>query len=85
MYDKIIFNLHNSNSLSILKRLEAIKDKLVVFSVLTPVYLAEVPWVETAIAVYGTGDDSFKAGYSVLAGDYKPESIIPVHIEGFSN
>lgn len=84
-YDKIIFNLHNSNSLSILKRLESIKDKLIVFSVLTPVYLAEIPWVETAIAVYGTGDDSFKAGYSVLAGDYTPDSIIPVHIEGFSN
>lgn len=85
MYDKIIFNLHNSQSLSILKRLESIKEKLVVLSVLTPVYLAETPWVETAIAVYGTGDDSFQAGYSVLVGDYTPDSIIPVNIEGFGN
>lgn len=85
LYDKIIFNLHNKDSLEILKRLESIKEKLIIFSVLTPVYLAEVPWVNTAIAVYGTGDASFKAGYSVLSGDYEPESIIPVFIEGFSN
>ncbi|MBI9099282.1 MAG: glycoside hydrolase family 3 protein [Spirochaetaceae bacterium] len=83
-YDYIIFNLHNVKSLYILKKLESIKDKLIVFSVLTPVYMAEVPWVQTAIAVYGTGEDSFKAGFSVLSGDYSPDSIVPVYIEGFS-
>ncbi len=84
-YDKIIFNLHNEQSLQILKKLEPLKEKLIVFSVLTPVYLSEVPWVETAIAVYGTGDESFKAGFSVLKGDYIPDSIIPVKIKGIND
>lgn len=81
-YDKIIFNLHNEKSLQILKKLEPVKNKLIVFSVLTPVYLAEVPWVETSIAVYGTGNDSFQAGFSVLIGDYHAEAIVPVQLEG---
>jgi len=84
-YDKIIFNLHNERSLSILRQLKSIQDQLIVFSVLTPVYLSEVPWVKTSIAVYGTGSDSFRAGYSVLMGDYEPDSILPVYIEGISN
>jgi len=84
-YDKIIFNLHNEKSLRILKKLEVLKEKLIIFSVLTPVYLAEVPWVDTAIAVYGTGTESFQAGFSVLCGDYTPDSIIPVTIEGINN
>ena len=84
-YDKIIFNLHNEKSLKILKKLEPLKDKLIIFSVLTPVYLSEVPWVKTAIAVYGTGNDSFIAGFSVLKGDFEPDSIIPVNIKGIND
>jgi beta-N-acetylhexosaminidase len=85
VYDKIIFNLHNEKSLKILEKLEPIREKLIVFSVLTPVYLAEVPWVETSIAVYGTGEASFQAGFSVLSGDYFPDSIVPVILEGLNN
>ena len=85
IYDKIIFNLHNEKSLQILKKLKKIKEKLIVFSVLTPVYLAEVPWVITSLAVYGTGTESFTAGYSVLKGDYEPDSILPVFIEGIND
>lgn len=81
-YDKIIFNLHNDDSLEILKRLKPIEDRIVVLSVLTPVYLSEVQWVKSSIAVYGTGDESFKAGFSVLAGDYVPDGTIPVLMEG---
>ncbi|MBB6478682.1 glycoside hydrolase family 3 protein [Spirochaeta isovalerica] len=83
-YDYIIFNLHNQDSLQILKRLEHLKEKIIVFSVLTPVYLAEVPWVQNSIAVYGTGDESFRAGYAVLSGDYNPDSIVPVSMEGLT-
>jgi len=83
-YDNIVFNLHNEQSLMILKRLEHLKEKLIVFSVLTPVYLAEVPWVENSIAVYGTGDESFRAGFSLLAGDYNPDSIVPIFMEGLT-
>lgn len=84
-YDYVIFNLHNESSLEILKELESLEDKLIVFSVLTPVYLGETPWVKTSLAVYGTGDESFRAGFSALAGEFLPEGLVPVQMEGLSN
>ncbi|WP_052078355.1 glycoside hydrolase family 3 N-terminal domain-containing protein [Spirochaeta lutea] len=69
--DRIIFNLANPNSLEVLKNLESvpgIASKLTVFSILTPVYLNQTPWVRSALAVYGWGKESFHAGYSLLLG-----------------
>ncbi len=79
-YDTIIFCLANNASLELLKGLKAYKEKIVVFSVLTPVYLSDTPWVESALAAYGTGEDSFKAGFAVLAGDFPPPGKLPVNI-----
>jgi beta-N-acetylhexosaminidase len=45
------------------------------------VYLSEVPWVRTAIAVYGNNRDSFRAGFGALAGDFIPEGRLPVWFE----
>lgn len=69
-YDTIIFELANFNSLEILTAMEPESDRIIVISALTPVYLLKVPWVHTAIAVYGTSAASFEAGFAVLAGDY---------------
>ena len=69
-YDTIIFELANFNSLEILSAMEPLADRIVVLSALTPVYLREVPWVHTAVAVYGNSSASFDAGFAVLAGDY---------------
>ena len=69
-YDTIIFELANFNSLEILTTMEPLADRIVVLSALTPVYLREVPWVHTAVAVYGNSAASFDAGFAVLAGDY---------------
>lgn len=77
-YDTIIFCLSNTASLEILKSLSVYKSKIVVFSVLTPIYLTETPWVDSAIAAYGIGEDSFKAGFAVLAGDFPPQGSLPV-------
>lgn len=76
-YDVIIFCLANPNSLEVLKTLKGTKAKVIVLSVLTPIYLKEVPWISSAIAVYGTGEESFSAGFSVLSGDYTPEGKLP--------
>jgi beta-N-acetylhexosaminidase len=81
-YDTLIFCLANAGNLGTLKKLEQIGDKIVVLSVHTPVYLAETPWVETAIAVYGTGTDSFKAGFAAIAGDFAPEGRLPIPLSG---
>ncbi|MFP4564345.1 MAG: glycoside hydrolase family 3 protein [Spirochaetia bacterium] len=81
-YDTVIFCLANPNSLEILETLSETDVRVIVFSVLSPVYLDEIEWADTAIAVYGTGNESFTAGFAVLSGDYEPEGTLPVSIEG---
>lgn len=78
-YDAIVFCLANFNSLDVLKELEGAARKVIVISALSPVYLEEVPWVDTVIAVYGDGRDSFRAGFAALSGDFKPTGTLPVH------
>ena len=77
-YDTILFCLANFNSLDVLKELAGSARKVIVISALSPVYLDEVPWVQTALAVYGDGTDSFRAGLSALAGDFVPTGTLPV-------
>ena len=77
-YDTVIFELANYNSLEILQRLQPLAERVIVISALTPVYLREVPWVRTAIAVYGTSAASFDAGFAVLAGDYRATGRLPL-------
>jgi beta-N-acetylhexosaminidase len=77
-YDTVVFCLANFNSLDVLARLEDLAQRVLVISVLSPVYLADVPWVTTAVAVYGSGRDSFRAGFAVLAGEIKAGGTMPV-------
>jgi beta-N-acetylhexosaminidase len=77
-FDKIIYCLGNKRALAILKKMKHLENKLVIISILTPVYLMEVPWVRNAIAVYGESDDTFKAGFAVLAGDFQAEGEMPL-------
>ncbi|MCX7788600.1 MAG: glycoside hydrolase family 3 protein [Spirochaetes bacterium] len=76
--DTIIFCLANPNGLELLRTLKDFKGKIIVFSILTPVYLREVPWVQTAIAVYGWSIDSFKAGFAVITGSIPPLGKNPI-------
>ncbi len=78
-YDTIIFGLANFNSLDVLKSLTRYKKRIIVLSALTPVYLDEVPWVDTAVAVYGMGKDSFRAGFAVLMGDFEARGKLPIN------
>jgi beta-N-acetylhexosaminidase len=80
-YDTIIFCLANYNSLEVLRDLEALAPRILVISALSPVHLREVPWVRTAVAVYGTGPVSFAGGFAVLAGDFPAEGRLPVGLE----
>jgi beta-N-acetylhexosaminidase len=80
-YDLIIFGLSNYNSLQVLERLEPLADRIVVVSALTPVYLGMLPWVQTAIAVYGTDASAFRAGFGALLGDYTAGGSLPLLFE----
>ena len=77
-YDAIIFLLMNYNSSEVLASLSPYADRVLVVSALTPIYLSDIPWVETAVAVYGANRDSYRAGLAVLAGDYTPEGQLPI-------
>jgi beta-N-acetylhexosaminidase len=76
-YDVIIYNLADPNSLEVLQAAGALDARVIVFSTLTPVYLRELQDVETAIAVYGWGKASYRAGFSVLRGDFEAEGTLP--------
>jgi beta-N-acetylhexosaminidase len=78
-YDTVIFCLANYNSLDVLKELRRLGRRVIVVSALSPVYLTELAWVQTAIAVYGDGKDSFRAGFGVLAGDIPATGVLPVN------
>ncbi len=75
--DTLVFCLANPNSLEVLKSLRPLRARILVVSALTPVYLAEVPWVDTSVAVYGTSRESFRTGFAALAGDFTPEGALP--------
>ncbi|MDY7029477.1 MAG: glycoside hydrolase family 3 protein [Spirochaetota bacterium] len=79
-YPTMIFCLANPNSAEVLKELSAAGIEAIVISVLTPVYLRDLPEIETAIAVYGTGPDSFTAGFAALKGMIPAEGAVPIQI-----
>lgn len=81
-YDTVVFCLSDPNTAGVLAEARDLAVDLTVFSILTPVYLSDVPWVDSAIAVYGWGEESFRAGYSVLLGRIAPEGATPVTVDG---
>jgi beta-N-acetylhexosaminidase len=64
--DTIIFCLSGEEGLTILKSLEPLGKRMIVFSVLSPVFLEGVSWVDGAVAVYSYAPESFAAGFSVI-------------------
>ena len=77
-YDTIVFCLSDPSSLTVIQAVSGLPVKVVVFSVLTPIYLTELPWVESALAVYGWGNESFRAGFSLLTGRIGPQGVLPI-------
>ncbi len=82
--DTVVFCLANMNSLEVLERMRSFPGRLIVISALSPIYLDRVPWVATALAVYGMGADSFRAGFAALSGDFVPKGALPVELPSFT-
>jgi beta-N-acetylhexosaminidase len=80
-YDRVVFCLSDPATLSVLKASEGINTPVTVVSILTPVYLRETPWIESAVAVYGWGPQSLEAGYAVLRGEIAAEGTLPIDME----
>lgn len=77
-YNRVVFCLANKFGLKMLKTLEYMDIQVTVISTLTPVYLMEESWIKSAVAVYGTGYESFMAGFSAILGDYIPMGTVPM-------
>ena len=75
--DTIIFCLSDTEGVRILRRLEPLKKKVIVLSVLNPVYLERVPWVDGAVAVYSYAIESLAAGFSAITGKIEAGGRIP--------
>ena len=76
-YDRVIFCLANPGSMELLDKLSTLNENIIVLSTLSPVYIDQLNWVKYGIAVYGTGRESFTAGFSAISGDFNPEGKLP--------
>jgi beta-N-acetylhexosaminidase len=75
--DTIIFCLSDAAGVRVLRQFESLKKKVIVLSVLSPVYLESVPWVDGAVAVYSYAPESLAVGFSVITGRISAEGKLP--------
>jgi len=75
--DTIIFCLSDYTELPVLRALQYLNKKVIVFSILSPVFLESVPWVTGAVAVYSYAPTSFAAGFSAIIGRIPAQGILP--------
>ncbi|MDR1985785.1 MAG: glycoside hydrolase family 3 protein [Treponema sp.] len=76
--DTIIFCISNAEGLPFLQSLRGLHKRVIVLSVLSPVHLDTVPWVDGALAVYSYARESFVAGFSVILGRIPPAGTLPL-------
>jgi beta-N-acetylhexosaminidase len=75
--DTVIFCLSGGPDLSVLRSLRGLGKRIIVFSVLSPVYLDEVSWADGAVAVYSYAPESFIAGFSAITGRIPARGRLP--------
>jgi beta-N-acetylhexosaminidase len=76
--DTVIFCLSDADGLYFLRSLQGLGKRVIVFSVLSPVYLEQAPWVDGAIAVYSYAPESFVAGFSAILGRIAAQGRLPL-------
>ena len=79
-YDTVIFCLSDPATVMLAAELRHSDVELILFSVLSPSYLRSFTWVDTALAVYGWGRDSYHAGFAALSGQLHAEGILPIDL-----
>lgn len=80
-FDRVVFCLSDPHTAELIDSIRDLGVEITVFSILTPVYLQDLSWVDSAIAVFGWGEESFRAGFSVLLGYVDALGTMPVRTE----
>ena len=75
--DTIIFCLADFNDLQVLRHLQYLNKRVIVFSVINPVLMERVPWVTGVVAVYSYAPESFAAGFSAIIGSIPAHGTLP--------
>jgi beta-N-acetylhexosaminidase len=75
--DTIIFCLSDGVDLRVLRSLQQLNKRVIVLSILSPVYLESVPWVTGAVAVYSYAPESFASGFSAIIGRIPAQGNLP--------
>jgi beta-N-acetylhexosaminidase len=75
--DTIIFCLSDYTDLRVLRALQYLNKRVIVLSVLSPVYIESVPWITGAVAVYSYAPESFASGFSAIIGRIPAQGILP--------
>jgi beta-N-acetylhexosaminidase len=66
--DTVIICLSDYFDLRVIRSLQQLNKRVIVFSVLSPVHIESVPWVTGAVAVYSYAPESFASGFSAIIG-----------------
>jgi beta-N-acetylhexosaminidase len=80
-YNYVIYGLFNLKTSSYLALLEKHRNKLIVMSYLTPVYLKRFPWIQSSILAFSNTNESILASFSVLTGDIKARGNMPLNFD----
>ena len=78
--DTIIFCLSDAADLRLLRTIQQLDKKVIVFSVLSPVHIEAVPWVSGAVAVFSYAPESFASGFSAIIGKIPARGILPYEL-----
>ncbi|TVQ39906.1 MAG: glycoside hydrolase family 3 protein [Spirochaetaceae bacterium] len=81
-FDTVIFCLSDPATVTLADELRGLDVELILFSILSPSYLRSFDWVQTALAVYGWGRDSYRAGFAVLSGELHAKGVLPIALPG---
>jgi len=84
-YDVIVFNLATRAAATILSALSDHSERTAVVSALTPIYFRDLPWVRAAVAIYGMGTRSYRAGFDALLGDIRAHGSLPISPSRFED
>jgi beta-N-acetylhexosaminidase len=83
--DTIIFCLRDAQGAALLQAARNLGKKVIVLSVLNPVYLENLDWIDGAVAVYSDHEESFLAGFSAITGRIRAEGTVPFELNVKAN